>query len=213
MVRSLPRVATRTTLEKTKAFICICLACFYCRSECDHWGWRKNWVLLLVIYDEVKITKTLQKPHFQQNVVPQLPKRAVSALPKAHIKRQHGHLLLVQAQPKDTKRVPCLGQGAGENRCYISCNNFPNIPLRHLGSCTPEACGCSEYMSLLTDAREAIFSMEINNSKRGAQGLQGTAEWIAHHIPLLACSLGYKDRSLHKEGEERGSQQWILAAV
>lgn len=40
---------------------------------------------------------------------------------------------------------------------------------------TPEACASSEYVSLLTDAREATFSVEIN-SKRQAQGLQGTAE-------------------------------------
>lgn len=122
-----------------------------------------------------------KKTHFQQNIVPQLPRRAASALPKVHVKRQHGHSLLVQAQPKDTEGLPPWSR-CWRARVLRQLWQFSLYPIK-----TPEACASSEYVSLLTDAREATFSMETN-SKRWAQGLQGTAEWIAQHrIPFLAC--------------------------
>lgn len=77
-----------------------------------------------------------------------------------------GICFLYKHSQKITKRVSHLGQGAGENETYVNCNNFSNIALRHLGSCFPEACASSECVSLLTDARKATFSMEINNSER-----------------------------------------------
>lgn len=148
--------------------------------------------------------KDIAKPSFSTECCASASERAVSALPKMYVKRQHGYLLSVQMQPKDAKRIPlwprCWRPGV---LCQLQ--QFSQYPIKTWDLASHETC-LSEYTSLLTNARKATFS-----SARG-----GVRDWQLcelHHVHLLACLLGYEVSSPHTQDEERGSQQWVLGAV
>lgn len=150
-----------------------------------------------------KSQRHCKKPNFQRTLSHSFWEELYLHCLRHMSKGSKGICFLYKHSQRITKKVSHLGQGAGENGCYVNCNNFSSIPLKHLGSCFPEAGTSSECVFLLTDARKTTFSVKINNSERC--GLRDCKIQLSEsRIKMAAFTSQVKKGSL---------KQWILASV